>query len=455
MSAPAPHRRTDLAPHAGGPTSRPRERPSTEVRGHAGAGCHGLARDGGAGAPAGSHPRARRDRPGRSTRTAPAADQVRPGRRCRPGRGVAVAVALAAMAGLLAGCRVAPAGLRVTTVVDGLDRPWDLAFTPGGSMFVTERVGRVRLRLAWSGEVRTVATPRDVVAVGEGGMMGIAVDPGFADNRRVYTCFLSDAGGGLDVRVVRWRLERTNAALVDRADIVTGIPAASNGRHSGCRPRFGPDGRLWIGTGDAATPTVPQDPASLGGKVLRVDTDGNGVPGNAGAPYDARIFSSGHRNVQGIAFSPGGGRPYSIEHGTDRDDEVNRLVAGGNYGWDPRPLSGPLFYDESRPMTDTVRHPGARAAVWSSGYPTIAPSGGTFVAGDRWSGWRSALAMAVLKGRQLRVLGFDAAGTATTVEWVRVTDQGRLRVAVQGPDNDLYLATDAGPGRVLRVAPTG
>ena len=158
---------------------------------------------------------------------------------------------------------------------------------------------------------------------------------------------MSNRSGSLDVRLVRWRMNAAVTALTDRTDIVTGIPV-STGRHSGCRPRFGPDGRIWMGTGDAAMPTVPQSPTSLGGKVLRVDTNGNGVPGNAPAPFDPRIYTYGHRNVQGIAFSPGG-KAYSIEHGTGRDDEVNRLVAGANYGWDPRPLSGPLFYDESRP----------------------------------------------------------------------------------------------------------
>jgi glucose/arabinose dehydrogenase len=209
-----------------------------------------------------------------------------------------------------------------------------------------------------------------------------------------------------------------------------------------------------MGTGDAALPTVPQSPTSLGGKVLRVNTNGNGVPGNAPAPFDPRIYSFGHRNVQGIAFSPGG-KAYSIEHGTGRDDEVNRLVAGANYGWDPRPLTGPLFYDESRPMTDTVRHPGARTAVWSSGNPTIAPSGGTFLSGPRWEGWDRSLAMAVLKDHHLRVLKLSTTGTSVTDQWVRVTDRGRLRVAVLNPtNNNLYLAVDADPGSILRVVPS-
>ena len=273
-----------------------------------------------------------------------------------------------------------------------------------------------------------------------------------ASNRRVYTCFLSNRGGAPDVRVVRWRMNDAVTALTDRVDIVTGIPVTS-GRHSGCRTRFGPDGRLWIGTGDAASPTVPQSPTSLGGKVLRVDTSGQGVPGNAPAPFDPRIYTYGHRNVQGIAFSPGG-KAYAIEHGTDRDDEVNRLFAGSNYGWDPRPLSGPMSYDESRPMTDTARHPGARRAVWSSGFPTIAPSGGDFMRGPQWKGWDRSLAMAVLKGQQLRVLRLDNNGLAVDTQWVRITDQGRLRVAVMHPSNGrLYLATDSDPGRILRVIP--
>lgn len=366
---------------------------------------------------------------------------------------IVVAVALSGAA-VTAGCVSGPAPtLAVSTVLSGLHRPWDLAFTPGGGMLFSERPGPIRFRVASSGAVRTLADPSDAVESGEGGMMGVAVDPNFTANRRIYTCFLSNKSGSLDVRLVRWRMNDAVTGLTDRADIVTGIPVSS-GRHSGCRPRFGPDGRIWMGTGDAAMPTVPQSPSSLGGKVLRIDTNGNGVPGNASGPFDPRIYTYGHRNVQGIAFSPGG-KAYSIEHGTGRDDEVNRLFAGANYGWDPRPLSGPLFYDESRPMTDTTRHPGASTAVWSSGNPTIAPSGGTFLSGPRWKGWDRSLAMAVLKDHHLRVLRFTTSGNAVDTQFVRITDRGRLRVAVLNPlNNDLYIATDADPGSILRVIPS-
>ncbi|MCU1354242.1 MAG: putative secreted protein [Acidimicrobiales bacterium] len=369
-------------------------------------------------------------------------------------RPLLLGAALVLVAGLTTSCQPAPP-FQVSTIVGGLDHPWDLAFTSGGSMFFTERVGRIGVR--YQGKVRTLATPADVQVMSEGGMLGLAIDPSFYTNRRIYTCFLSNKSGGLDVRVVRWRVNDAFTGLTNRTDILTGLPvntAGQAGRHSGCRPRFGPDGYLWVGTGDAATGRNPQSPTSLGGKVLRITTDGKGAPGNAGPPFRPEIYNYGHRNVQGLAFSPGG-KAYSIEHGTGRDDEVNLLVSGGNYGWDPVPPGGGPGYDESQPMTDLQKFPNAKRAVWSSGDPTIAPSGGTFIRGSAWGTWEGTLAVAVLKAQQLHVFRFDQAGTAVSDQWIAVTDQGRLRSAVQGPDGDLYVATDASPGKILRIHPTG
>jgi glucose/arabinose dehydrogenase len=367
----------------------------------------------------------------------------------RAGRRGAVAILalVALLAGAAASCRPQPP-LQVATAVSGLSNPWDIAFAPDGTMLFTERVGRIDARVG--NQVRTLATPADAVAVGEGGMLGIAVDPAYGTNRRIYTCFLSNASGALDVRVVRWQVNAATTGLTARADILTGIPANPSGRHSGCRIRFGPDGRLWVGTGDAANGANPQSPTSLGGKVLRITTSGAAAPGNAGAPFRPEVYTYGHRNVQGLAFAADG-TAYSIEHGPDRDDEVNRLVRGGNYGWDPVP-----GYNEAVPMTDLAKFPAAIPAIWSSGSPTIAPSGGAVLSGTRWQGWDKALAMAVLKGQQLRVIGFTPEGTAVEVEWTVLTDRGRLRSAVQGPDGNLYIATDAGAGTgsILVVTPT-
>lgn len=360
-----------------------------------------------------------------------------------------------ALVGAATSCAVAPAGLAVTTVLSNRDHVWDMAFAPDGTMLFTERPGRVSAVV--SGSVHQLAAPSDVVVVAESGMMGLAVDPQFASNRYVYTCFTSNISGNRDHRVVRWTVDAGYNALANRTDILTGIPASSSGVHAGCRTRFGPDGYLWVTTGDAATGTVPQDKQSLGGKVLRIDRNGNGAPGNPGvvnpgSGFRPQIYTYGHRNPQGVGFRPSDGKAYSVEHGPDRDDEINLLEAGANYGWDPHPDGG-TSYDQTRPMTDKVRWPAAKDAVWSSGSPTIAPSGGTFLSGSQWAGWNNAFAIAVLKGSQLRVVLFDGPGT-NYLQWIDVTDRGRLRVAVQGPDGDLYLAQDAGPGSILRVHPS-
>jgi glucose/arabinose dehydrogenase len=362
-------------------------------------------------------------------------------------RGSLLLLALVALVAGAAACRPQPQ-LQVQTVVSGLSTPWDLTFTPGGTLFFTERGGRISVRQT-NGTVRVLAAPSDVVAVGEGGMLGIALDPAFSTNRRIYTCFVSNASGGVDVRVVRWQVNATTTGLTGRTDILTGMPANSSGRHSGCRVRFGPDGYLWVGTGDAAVGTNPQNPNSLGGKVLRITTDGAGAPGNAGAPFRSEIYTYGHRNVQGLTFAADG-TAYSIEHGPDRDDEVNRLVRGGNYGWDPVP-----GYNENVPMTDTAKFPNAVPAIWSSGSPTIAPSGGAVLSGTMWQGWDKALAMSVLKGQQLRVLGLTPDGRSVEIQWTVLTDRGRLRSAVQAPDGSLWVATDAGGGggSILRISP--
>lgn len=344
-------------------------------------------------------------------------------------------------AAVAAGC--VPPKLGVTTVVSGLDHPWDIGFLPNGTMLVTERAGR--LDRIVGGNAQLVTAPADVVAASEAGMLGLAVDPNFATTGYVFVCMASSSGPATDVRVVRFTLTQNGASVLARQDIVTGLPFTS-GRHSGCRPRFGPDDALWVGTGDSATGTVPQNPNSLGGKVLRVDRNGAAAPGN---PFGLRWYTFGHRNVQGLAFRPSDGRPFEIEHGTARDDEINVLQAAGDYGWDPVP-----GYDESRPMTDLVKFPQAVVAKWSSGSPTIAPSGATFVTGTKWGIWNGALAVAVLKAQQLRVFFVNAAGNITGSN-TALTAYGRLRSVVQGPDGNLYVSTDNGGSNdvVLRVNP--
>jgi glucose/arabinose dehydrogenase len=368
----------------------------------------------------------------------------------RPRRARRLGVVLAALGVVVATTTSCdPPAMTVTPVVTGLAQPWDIAFTPDGTMLFTQKTGQINALVG--GSTVLVGKPTDSIVSGEGGMMGMAVDPEFASNRYIYTCFLSNLPApSRDVRVVRFTVGPGYTSLSDRADIVTGLPYSS-GRHSGCRPRFGAGGHLYVGTGDAAVGTNPQNRQSLGGKVLRVDRNGNGVAGNPGVDdpgsgFLPQIFTYGHRNVQGLALRSDG-LMYSVEHGTGCDDEVNLLEAGANYGWDPIP-----GYNETRPMTDLVKFPDARPAVWSSGCPTIAPSGATFVQGQQWGGYAGGLVAAVLKGSQLKMIQIDY-GDKRTVTWQTsaVTDQGRLRSAVVGPDGDLYVAQDANPGKILRV----
>ena len=192
-------------------------------------------------------------------------------------RAMALTAAIAVAGAGLTACEPAPS-LQVATIVSGLDIPWDLTFAPDGRMFFTERPGRIRVRHPGGGTVRTLeADLSDLWVSGETGLMGIQVDPAFNQNRRLYTCQGHEDGAAHDVRVVPWVLGTGGRVLTRQTAIVTGIPATS-GRHGGCRLRFGTDRTLWIGTGDAATGTNPQDLTSLGGKILRVDRfTGEGV----------------------------------------------------------------------------------------------------------------------------------------------------------------------------------
>ncbi|MEK7152544.1 MAG: PQQ-dependent sugar dehydrogenase, partial [Patescibacteria group bacterium] len=188
--------------------------------------------------------------------------------------------------------------LTTETVVDGQNAIWDMTFLPTKEMLFTERAGT--LNVLKDDKVQMLARISDVYAQGEGGLLGLVVDPIFASNHYIYTCFNTN----IDIRVVRWVLKTDLSGIEKRKDIITGAPRNLSGRHSGCRMAFGPDGYLWVGTGDTAqnrTPQTPQDPKSLGGKILRVDRDGRGVSGNLGGTFDPRIYSYGHRNTQGIA----------------------------------------------------------------------------------------------------------------------------------------------------------
>lgn len=355
----------------------------------------------------------------------------------------------------------APTGLRVETVVDGLENPWDVGVLPDGALLVTERPGR--LSLVSSGEPGATVTAiaadlDDVGARGEGGLMGLWVHPDFAQSRQFTTCQTHAEGADLaDIRLVTWRLSADRASAVKVADLLTGLPVAGSGRHSGCRLALSADGGLLVGTGDTARGDLPQDLTSLGGKVLRINPEtGEGLPdnpfGESTDPNERRIISYGHRNVQGLAVQPGTGELYTVEHGPSTDDEVNRIVPAGNYGWDPSRGGTQGGYDESVPMTDLTRFPDAIPAIWSTGTPTQALAGAAFLDGPAWDASRGLLAVAALKGSRLILV--DVTTGAVQTPAALDGEFGRLRAVVPGGDGILYVTTSNGENdRILRVTP--
>ena len=360
------------------------------------------------------------------------------------------------------GATSAPRGtptLTVTTVATGLSFPWDITFAPDRTMLFDERPGAL-WAMAPGAKAHKVRADLDALFVGsESGLLGMVVDPQFATNRRFYTCQAYKGGGDdpIDIRVVRWTIDTGYThATRDGRPVVTGLPITS-GRHGGCRLRFAPDGTLHIGTGDAATGTNPQNLQSLGGKTLRVNPDGTIPTDN---PFytkggNARyVYTYGHRNVQGMALRPGTDEMWTVEHGPNVDDEVNLEVRGANYGWNP---VGAGKYDESVPMTDLRKYPHAERAKWSSGDPTVAPSGGTFLVGSAWGTLEGDLAVGVLKGTEVLLMHIGAGDKITSVTKVPALQDrfGRLRAPVMGPDGALYVTTSNAKGkdRILRVVP--
>lgn len=319
-------------------------------------------------------------------------------------------------------------GQELEVVATGLEVPWEIRFLPGGDLLVTERPGRL-VRLSPAGEVVVSHVVPDVASRGEAGLMGLALHPDFAANGWLYVCFTTGLEGGLTNRVERLRWD--DAGLSERTAILTGMPGARF--HDGCRIDFGPDGYLYVTMGDAGDRAAAQDTASLSGKILRITEEGAPAPGN---PFGNRVWSYGHRNPQGLTWD--GDRLWSTEHGPSGGgsgfDEVNRIVAGRNYGW-------PLVQgDETRAgLTSPVAHSGPNA--------TWAPGGAAWLDGSVFFGG--------LRGQALyeaRIV--DAAGTSPSAVVVPhfYGEYGRIRAVRVGPDGWIWFGTSNrdGRGRVRR-----
>jgi glucose/arabinose dehydrogenase len=346
--------------------------------------------------------------------------------------------------------------LAVKKLVTGLDHPWDVRPIGRGRLIFTQR-DRATVSIWDHGDVHTVGNfpTASVWVSGETGLMGLETDPRFATNHRFYTCQGGTTdGGGHEVKVMAWKLNAALTSITGGKKLVGGFPTSS-GRHGGCRLLALDDGSLYVGTGDAAQGTNPENKKSLGGKTLHLDAK-TGKPwpknpfiksGNARKRY---VQTYGHRNVQGLALRKGGG-VYSVEQGTYRDDEVNILRNGGDYGYNPVP-----GYNENVPMTDQSL-PGKQInAVWHSGDPTIATSGGGFIYGKRWGAYNGNLVVGALAGQRAVFLKItDAANLKKVRAPAALRQFGRIRTIVDGPRSVIYVTTDNGGGNdyILAVHP--
>jgi aldose sugar dehydrogenase len=308
-------------------------------------------------------------------------------------------------------------GSGIQVLADKLEVPWALDVAEDGRVFFTERAGRIRII-----ENGALLEPTfiKVEQSGESGLLGLALHPNFTENHLLYVYQTYSNGSSIFNKVVMLK-EKSNK-IIESKDILDGIPAAD--RNDGGRIKFGPDGKLYIATGDARQPGLAQDTGSLAGKILRINPDGMIPKDNPfkGSP----VYSYGHRNIQGLAWNPKTGEMYASEHGEEGNDEINLIKPGANYGW---------------PYEDcTVQHFQKPVLCFN---PAIAPSGIAIASSDRL-GYREDILLAALKARQLRLIKLPSDSEVNIL-----TGYGRIRDVVEAPDGTLYITTSNRDGRAI------
>lgn len=326
---------------------------------------------------------------------------------------------------------------RVTVLAQGLEIPWAIAFLPDGSLLITERPGRLRIldadRIL---DPRPVATLSQVKQIGEGGLLGITLDPDFVHNNFIYLYYTYSSNGTNTLNKVV-RMTYGGRKLTNETVIIDQIPGSQF--HDGGRIKFGPDGYLYITTGDAENPSLAQDKGARAGKILRIKKDGTPAPFN---PFNSRVYSYGHRNPQGIAWSPSG-QLWATEHGRSNPtgfDELNLIKPGLNYGWPT--IEG----DETRAGMETPKLNSGPTTTW-------APAGAAFIGYSLYFGG--------LKGSALYQITITGNQAINLKEHLK-NEFGRIREVIAGPDGMLYITTSNRDGRgepkdgddkVIRVNP--
>lgn len=349
---------------------------------------------------------------------------------------------------------------RQVTVLQGLERPWGIAWLPDGAMLITERPGR--LRIVRNGKLDPTPIPGvpEVLAVNQGGLLDVAVHPNFAQNRFIYLTYAHGTDQANRTRVARARFD--GKTLQDVRVIFEVNRTKSGGQHFGSRMLWLPDRTMLISIGDGGNPPVQlegqlirqqaQNLQSHLGKIVRINDDGsipkdNPFVGNNNA--NPAIWSYGHRNIQGMTFDPVNNRVWVNEHGARGGDELNLVEAGKNYGWPI--VSYSRDYSTGEPISQKTSQPGTVSPklFWT---PAVAPSGLVFYNGDRFPQWRGNLFSGGLVSQDVRRITLDKAGNVSSQETIKISQ--RVRDVQQGPDGLLYILTDEQDGQLIRLEPT-
>lgn len=345
------------------------------------------------------------------------------------------------------------AAFKVEVVATGLAYPWALQFLPDGRMLVTERGGRMRV----IDRQGVVSPPIEglpaSVAINQGGLLDVALDPKFADTRLIYFTFAEPRGSdanGTSVARARLELDAGAARLVDLKIIFRQEPASTGGLHFGSRLAFADDGTLFVTLGERNQRDAAQDLTGHLGKVVRITTDGGFPADNPTFPGTAApgIWSYGHRNPQSAAIHPTSRKLWTVEHGPRGGDEVNVPEKGRNYGW---PVIGYGIDYSGAKLHQSTQKTGMEQPVyvWA---PSIAPTGMAFYTGNRFPAWKGNLFVGALAGQHLTRLILD--NEKIVAEERLLADLGeRIRDVRNGPDGYLYVLTDNSRGRVLRLVP--
>ena len=343
--------------------------------------------------------------------------------------------------------------LDVETIAGGLNHPWGMAFLPDGRILVTERPGRMRIATRDGQLSPPLGGVPDVWASGQGGLLDVATDTSFAENRTIYFCYAERTSGGGRTAVARAKLIDANPSRLDDVKVIFRQDGPlSSGNHYGCRIAQGKDGNLFVTLGDHFTfRDQAQNLANHLGKIVRIAPDGSVPKDNPFLTTDSakpEIWSYGHRNPQSLAINPASGVLWEIEHGPRGGDEVNIIGKGKNYGW---PVIGyGIDYSGAKIHEGTAKD-GMEQPVkyW---VPSIAPSGMAFYDGTLLPTWKGSLFTGALAGQMLVRVILD--GDKVTGEERLLQNLGeRIRDVRQGPDGAIWLLTDNSAGRILRVAP--